>query len=216
MKTITIPFIAGISAEPQQIPAILDTKDIPFTAIDTVNWSEYPYQPEVKFRMVQTDGALVLHYVVTEQSVKAEAGHDNGHVWEDACVEFFSVPAGDGIYYNMECNCAGLLLVAAGPNREGREFASEEVLKGVRRWSSLGSESFAERIGECTWQLALYVPLSTYFKHQITSLKGKSIRANFYKCGDNLMQAHFLSWNPIDLPSPNFHCPAHFGELVFE
>jgi hypothetical protein len=25
-----------------------------------------------------------------------------------------------------------------------------------------------------------------------------------------------LSWNPIDLPSPCFHCPDFFGEIVFE
>ena len=26
-----------------------------------------------------------------------------------------------------------------------------------------------------------------------------SIRANFYKCGDELQKPHFLSWNPIKI-----------------
>ena len=37
-----------------------------------------------------------------------------------------------------------------------------------------------------------------------------------YKCGDKLQTPHFLSWAPIDLPKPKFHCPEFFGELVFE
>ncbi|WP_449033796.1 carbohydrate-binding family 9-like protein, partial [Prevotella sp.] len=26
---------------------------------------------------------------------------------------------------------------------------------------------------------------------------------------------HFLSWNPIDLPAPDFHRPDFFGEIRF-
>lgn len=40
--------------------------------------------------------------------------------------------------------------------------------------------------------------------------------ANFYKCGDKLQTPHFLSWNPINLEKPNFHCPEFFGTLNFE
>ena len=111
MKRLAIPFIPALSTDLPALPAWLDEQGIPFTVVDTVNWPAYPYRPDVRFRMVHTDNALVLHYVVTEQSVKAEAGRDNGPVWEDACVEFFSVPANDSIYYNLECNCAGQLLV---------------------------------------------------------------------------------------------------------
>ncbi|MCF0160843.1 MAG: hypothetical protein HUJ99_08625 [Bacteroidaceae bacterium] len=215
MKRLAIPFIPALSTDLPALPAWLDEQGIPFTVVDTVNWPAYPYRPDVRFRMVHTDNALVLHYVVTEQSVKAEAGRDNGPVWEDACVEFFSVPANDGIYYNLECNCAGQLLVAAGTERNDREFAPPSVLQGVKRWSSLGRESFPERVGECTWQVVLYVPLSTFFKHGIASLRGQTIRANFYKCGDKLMQAHFLSWNPIPIEQPDFHRPDCFGILSF-
>ena len=132
-----------------------------------------------------------------EASVRAVAGKDNGPVWEDACVEFFSIPAGDGVYYNMECNCVGRLLIGAGAGRSNRQHAPQEVLDKVQRWSSLGQEDFEERIGDCSWEVALVIPYSAFFMHNITSLDGKAIRANFYKCGDKLQTPHFLSWNPI-------------------
>ena len=43
----------------------------------------------------------------------------------------------------------------------------------------------------------------------------KSIKANFFKCADGTPHIHFLSWNPIGTPSPDFHRPAFFGELFF-
>ncbi len=95
---------------------------------------------------------------------------DNGSVWTDSCVEFFSIPAGDGIYYNIECNCIGTILVGAGPVRNNREHAPKEVTALVQRWSSLGNQPFAERIGETDWEVALIIPYSVFFKHQIDSL----------------------------------------------
>ena len=95
-------------------------------------------------------------------------------------------------------------------------IAPQEVLDKVQRWSSLGQEDFEERIGDCSWEVALVIPYSAFFMHNITSLDGKAIRANFYKCGDKLQTPHFLSWNPIDLEKPNFHCPEFFGMLRFK
>ena len=40
------------------------------------------------------------------------------------------------------------------------------------------------------------------------------LRANFYKCGDETAHPHFLSWSPIGTPSPDFHRPEFFGELI--
>ena len=62
----------------------------------------------------------------------------------------------------------------------------------------------------------LVIPAECYFHHQITDLSGMTIRANFYKCGDKLQQPHFLSWNPISTPRPNFHVPQFFGTLELE
>ena len=51
--------------------------------------------------------------------------------------------------------------------------------------------------------------------HGATLLDGRTMRANFYKCGDLLPRPHFLSWNAISLPRPDFHCPEFFGTLRF-
>ena len=79
-----------------------------------------------------------------------------------------------------------------------------------------GCTPFEERIGECTWEVALVIPYAVFFKHRITSLDGQTIKANFYKCGDELQTPHFLSWNPINIEKPDFHRPDFFGSLEFE
>ena len=182
-----------------------DAAGIEWNAIACVNWAEFPYQPEVKFRTAHTGDAILLHYQVTEASVRAVALADDGRVWEDACVEFFLSPEGNDFYYNFECNCATKLLLHGGLAGTERPGASEEVLKSVKRWYSLGTEPFEERVGECTWEVALIIPVSAIFRHEIETLNGKTMRANFYKCGDLLQTPHFLSWSPIDLPQPKFH-----------
>lgn len=152
---------------------------------------------------------------ITEQSVRATAPEDNGRVWEDSCAEFFVQPGTDNQYYNFECNCAGTLLIEYG-KPGNREHAPLETVGQVTRWASLGRTPFEERLGECSWQLALRIPISAFFHHSLTSLDGMRMKANFYKCGDKLQTPHFLSWSPIALPSPCFHCPDFFGEITFE
>ena len=215
MKSLNIQKLGLNLSDLSQVPSQLDAANVAFNAIDTVNWAEFPYKPTAEFRMVATPEGLVINYRVKEGSVAAVAPADCGNVWEDACVEFFSSPADDGYYYNVECNCAGTILIAVGKDRHVRERAPKEVLEAVKRWSSLGREPFAERVGECEWQVVLLIPYGTYFKHDFKTLDGMTIRANFYKCGDKLQTPHFLSWNPIEVKEPDFHRPEWFGELNF-
>ena len=197
------------------VPALLDKQRVAFQPINVVNWESFPYSPEVSFRIAYTDKAILLHYKVKEGSVRGKYGVDNEPVYTDSCVEFFLSPAGDNIYYNFECNCVGTILLGGGApgNRDG---ATPEVMQLVDRWASLGRVPFEERVGEAEWEVALVIQFDTFYKHQITSLDGKTIRANFYKCGDELAVPHFLSWNPITAKRPNFHLPEFFGTVLFE
>ena len=204
---------AGLTAD--QIPAVMNENGLAFVAIDTVNWDAYPYKPEVRFRIAHTGKEILIHYQVKEASVRAVAQGDDGRVWEDSCTEFFVSPDSNDFYYNFECNCIGRLLLHGGVSGN-RPSASEDVMHSISRWSSLGNQPFEERVGECSWESTLIIPASAFFRHQIETLDGLEMRANFYKCGDLLQTPHFLSWNAINLPEPKFHCPEFFGILNFE
>ena len=63
------------------------------------NWpAEFPYAPEVSFRMFHTGDWLMLRFDVAERYTAALATEDNGEVWTDSCAEFFIAPdtASDG------------------------------------------------------------------------------------------------------------------------
>ena len=90
MQTLIIPKLNQVVASAAEIPAALLTAGISYTSIDNVNWPKaFPYKPKVEFAAAHTGDALLLHYRVEEQSVRAVALQDHEHIWEDACVEFF-------------------------------------------------------------------------------------------------------------------------------
>ena len=39
---------------------------------------------------------------------------------------------------------------------------------------------------------------------------------NLYKCGDSLARPHYLSWQPVATPHPDFHRPEFFKPVLFE
>ena len=216
MQTLTIHKLNQAVVHAADIPAAIQSSGISYTPITHVNWPEaYPYKPKVEFAAAHTGDALLLHYRVEEQSVRAVARQDHEHIWEDTCVEFFYMPAADGLYYNVECNCTGKLLVAVGRDRNERKPAPAEVMQHIERWASLGSEPFETRQEPTKWELALRLPVTTFFLHQFDSFDGLMATGNLYKCGDLLPVPHFISWNPITTENPDFHRPEFFGQIQF-
>ena len=217
MQTLIIPKLNQVVASAAEIPAAILAAGISYTSIDNVNWPKaFPYKPKVEFAAAHTGDALLLHYRVEEQSVRAVALQDHEHIWEDACVEFFCMPGQDGVYYNFECNCTGKLLVAAGKGRNERQPAPAEVMQSIDRWASLGAEPFDTRVEPTKWELTLRVPITAFFLHKLSGFGGLTATGNVYKCGDNLPVPHFISWNPITTENPDFHRPDFFGQMKFE
>ena len=180
------------------------------------NWAEeYPYAPEVTFKMFHTGEKLYLRFDVAEGYTAARVGEDNGEVWTDSCCEFF-LSLDDEAYYNVETTCIGKMLI--GYRKKGQDVihAGEDVLSQVERHTSLGTETFEERVGENKWSLMLGLPTSIMHQHKVESWDGLKLKVNLYKCGDNLSKPHFLSWQPIALPQPCFHCPEFFTAVELE
>lgn len=209
-------YINASAEDAALVPELLRDAGAVYHEIDILNWEQqYPYKPSVRFAVAHDGNSVLVHYQVDEQAVLAEVGEDAGRVWEDSCVEFFASPAGDGQYYNIECTCTGKLLVALGTGRSDREPAPASVLSGVRRWASLGSRPFGLLDRPTHWELALVIPASTFFRHDIGSLGGLTFGANFYKCGDRLPVPHFVTWNAVETPAPDYHRPECFGTITF-
>lgn len=208
--------IAGTVTDAASVSTILDHYKVPFTYIETCNWpKEFPYAPAVRFRIAHTGDSILLNFRCNEEYVRAEAEADNGPVWEDSCVEFFFSPDGKK-YYNIECNCAATLLCAIGDGRANRRHCPPELLKSVKRYSSIGTGVFPSRQAPDEWEVSLVIPTTLFFDDPITDFSGMKAKANFYKCGDKLPTPHFLSWAPIDVPSPDFHRPEFFGDITFQ
>lgn len=191
----------------------------PRVEISCVNWpDDYPYAPSANFSVAHDDDALYIRFRVIEDCAMARVTEDQGPVWTDSCVEFF-VSFDDTGYYNFEFNCIGTALLAFRKEKPNATVAPAEVMAMIGRTSTLGREPFEERVlttgDRVNWELNVRIPKEAFFKHDFKTLSGVKAKGNFYKCGDGLSQPHFLSWSPIDLPSPNFHVEAFFGDLAF-
>ncbi len=216
MRNIIVPKINLSEISEQGIRNAFEQNNVPFHSIDCINWDEYPYLPDVKFRIAHTGSAIVLHWIVDEQLVKAEIEENNGAVWTDSCVEFFLSPDNNNSYYNLEMNCIGTTLLGFRKNGEKPIHAEDAIIDNIFRTSSLGKQIFEEQPCDEAWEMVATIPAKSFFTHQISDFSGLKMRANFYKCGDDLSVPHFVSWAEIDTPEPSFHQPGFFGTLDFE
>ena len=179
--------------------------------VGCVNWAEFPYRPSVRFRVAFSDKAIAILFEVSEDHVRAAAMKSNGAVWEDSCVEFFVLGPDGKHYTNFEMNCAGTMLAALRTSRHDPAHFDTEQFATIRRITSLPHEPIDSRAEGQSWWAIEVIPFEAFGY----SGKPESLRANIYKCGDKCDRPHFLSWSPIGLPSPDFHCPEFFGIIEF-
>ena len=180
-------------------------------AVDTVCWpAEFPYRPDVRLSVAHDGASILIRFDVTEDNPRAVAMENNGPVWEDSYVEFFVREPGSPYYFNFETNCIGTGLASRRLSRdEFTRFDDARMARIIRR-PSLPAHPLDIR-EKTSWSLELQVPFD------LICAEGKAperLLANFYKCGDKTAVPHFLSWNPIEVPAPDFHRPEFFGELI--
>ena len=117
------------------------------------------------------------------------------------------MPAGEDRYLNFEINPNGCLHLGFGRNRYDRK----DILPPDPR------EIFRIRTGRTAdgWEVSYRIPFSflrtLYPAFECTGI----LRANVYKCGDKTEHPHYLAWNRVLSPTPDFHRPECFGEMRF-
>lgn len=184
--------------------------------IDIINWSGFPASVSASFKIAHDGENILLLFNISESEILAEIAEDNGKVSKDSCVEFFVSFDNTKHYYNIEFSCIGKLLMGYRDIRPNAKYASQEVLSSIKRYSTLGEENFERKEGNINWQLSIIIPKTAFWEDNIQTFDKLKAKANFYKCGDNLLQKHYLSWSPIETEKPSFHETGFFGTLRFE
>ncbi|MDE6715129.1 MAG: hypothetical protein K2J74_01460 [Muribaculaceae bacterium] len=184
-------------------------------AIECRNWvDKYPYQPVTTFAAAYSSNYIYIDFFVRGNYLRAVNDKDNTPVSQDSCVEFFVKKADDNQYFNFEFNCIGTAHCAKRETRPNKTLLTEEELKSIKRYASCGTRPFEEMEGLFAWNLVVAIPLSLIGVNAQDApihLKG-----NFYKCGDLTSMPHYLSWAPIDTPTPDFHRPEFFGDIILK
>lgn len=211
MKRIKVPYFSDLNVNRLSDMAILLSEIGASDMVEKVNWvKEFPYKPLTEFNILRTDKSLFIRYFVRGNMLKAVYSQDQSPVYKDSCVEFFCQVPGSDFYYNFEFNCIGTCSAARRKGRnEGVERLNEEELQQINRFSSIGRKVFKEMQGLFEWELTVEIPLSIIGID--AALMPTHILGNFYKCADDTVSPHYVSWNAINTEKPDFHRPDFFG-----
>jgi len=191
--------------------------DIPSLRIGHYLWLANDYRPLVEVRLCWSQGFLHVRFRVEERRVRVRYTRFQDPVYKDSCVEFFidAFPETRQGYINFETNAAGTLLAAFGPDRSRRKPLWPEDLAGFDAVSSIPGPIDGEH-GRTDWTLEYRIPLALFRKVYGRDVRpGRRAAANFYKCGDETEVPHYGAWSRVETPSPDFHRPEFFGEVIF-
>lgn len=188
-----------------------------YEKLDCVNWPDaFPQKPEVSFKAFHNGQYLFLQYAVTEDFTRALETVNGNDVYKDSCVEFFFQVDSEDKYYNFEWNAIGTVCMSYRPGRSNPEDAPKAVLDTILSESSWGKAPLQLTEGPNSWKLVVAIPATALFKSSRTSWSQMKGKANFYKCGDELPQPHYITWAPIATENPDYHRPEFFKEISFE
>jgi hypothetical protein len=168
------------------------------------------YRPATIAKMAAGNDYLIVFMETNEVEIRAEEKGFSGQVCTDSCMEFFLAadPGNSAQYLNWEFNPAGAMYLGIGTHRYDRHDIHPDNYRELFQVKTL--------VRDNGWSLEYHIPL-TFLRGCFPLLKikqGHVMRGNFYKCGDKTVRPHYGCWSPIDLPKPDFHCPAFFGVLT--
>ena len=215
MYDIKVPYLKMVNCYTPLEVISLRLDNLAPNAIDTMPWPDYDYKPEVSFSIAYADDSIMIKYYVHEKSIRGQYSLANMPVHEDSCLEFFISFDDEPAYYNLELNCIGTCLFGYGESKSERHIIPEEVINKIRRHIVI-EHSVNGSVNPVHWQLVVVIPMEAFIHHTITTFKGRQCKVNFYKCGDQLTEPHFLAWNNIVSTEPDFHLPEFFGIMHFE
>ncbi|MBQ9940286.1 MAG: hypothetical protein IJO74_01960 [Clostridia bacterium] len=198
----------------QYIIRNLDEKDFSKAdtlKIDVFSWLD-GYKPETYAQVIFVKGeGFYVRMKCMEKNPRAVYKNYHDPVCNDSCVEFFFnfAPEKQDKYANMEVNALGTIDCSFGSSRHDRVLVTN-------LWDNLPEIKVEKQ--EDYWQVEYLLTTDMLEKMfgTINTQSGAVYKANFFKCGDKTEIPHYALWSPVDTPTPDYHRPEFFGELVLE
>ncbi len=157
-------------------------------SINVNNWN-FPNRVTSSFDIAYNSQTLFLSFWANEYNIIGSHKEINAPVFEDSCVEFF-IALEDGSYYNFEFNCIGTLLAGYGKNKHQRKSIDISLLNQILIKTSIGRNTIKVVNRELAWSLNIAIPIEVFQYSDLDSFFDKTVRCNFYKCGDKLPEPH--------------------------
>ena len=189
---------------------------------NNINWAQVtkeeiactPWEPvphiRAWFQVCWNENGLHVRMQAQEKDIVRNLTGPLDSICDDSCLEFFFSPESDGRYLNMEVNPNGAINLGLRYDRYRYTRLTHKNFQNL-----LQVQPFTTEDG---WGVEYMFPLSflQLFYPGLTLNSGKEMRANFYKCGDCTPTPHYKTWNPVGTPSPDYHQPAYFGNLILK
>ncbi len=216
MRILSVPPLRhGASLSGDELEKLLLTRGAQ-ALIDRQPWSSFRVSPDQISAQVfaaYDRMTLLLCFDVAEEEIRAVHAGLQQQVCEDSCVECFIADEQNERYINFEFNPRGACMAGIGRDRYDRELLAKDMLQKIQIRPSVGGTRGSS--GK-SWRLLLRIPLDQFpLFSGYAALEGLSLPGNFQKCGDLLQHPHYLTWNHIDAPRPDFHRKECFGRFVF-
>ncbi|MFR8012544.1 MAG: carbohydrate-binding family 9-like protein [Clostridia bacterium] len=183
----------------------------PCAQLDSFHWeAELPYRPKTSAQLCAVRGGGIYYRAFTDETdLRAVGTQRDDPVYEDSCLELFlnPFPEQSDCYINVEVNPNGAFLCQFGPERENRRWVRDltELAPEVHAFRENGGWGITVHLGEDFLQ-ALYG--ADYHTQK------RTMRGNFYKCGDRTDHPHYGAFAPVSTLPPGFHNPECFADII--
>ncbi len=186
--------------------------ECPAVEISNNTWN-YPYAPRMTAQMTYEENTgIIVKLICYEKEPFTRYTNPYDPVYTDSCMEcFFNLfPKKSKDYINLETNSNGAYIFSFGPGRGDVRThilpklgiaPNVRITKSTEAWIAditIGNDAL----------FAVYGNFELSIGHRFI--------ANFYKCGQDGENPHFITWNKVDTPKPDFHRPEFFGEIIVE
>lgn len=173
--------------------------------IDKINWAEFGRDIKTTGKLLYNDYGIYVLMETDEAPLLARYTKQNELVCKDSCMELFLKPSeDDSRYLNFEFNPFGTMYFAIrNPNKETVFPANTKEYFKVCSY-----------VNDKSWVLQFFIPFE--FINEVFGNYSKVMYGNFYKCGNETIKKHFITYFPINIDAPDFHRPDFFGQFILE